>query len=491
MRTPLRLAFSALFCAAVYGQPIRLHPDNPHYFLFRGKPLVVVSSGEHYGAVCNPDFDFLRYLDALASDGMNYTRLFSGVYFEPQGAFGIEKNTLAPAAGKALVPWARTTEAGNLGGGAKFDLNRWDAAYFNRLRTFMEEAAKRGIVVELTLFSSVYTDTNWKIHPLNPANHVGGQVVTDRLKVNTLDNGALLSVQESVVRKIVRELAEFDNVVFEIQNEPWSDLTDSAAVNNPYLFPFELKEAGQFWKNRVDLAKLESLEWQKRVAGWIVGEEAGLPNRHLIAQNFCNFHYPVQDVDHNVSVMNFHYAWPDVIGQNYGWNRPVAFDETGFAGSDDATYSAQAWRFMMAGGAVFNNLDYSFTVGHEDGTDRNKAPGGGSATLRKQLRVLKHFLESVDFVLMRPDPACVNKAPGAFAAVLSDPGREYALFVEAAGECRLTLDLPPGTYTAEWMDAFSGAVIKTEEVMCSGKPVEIQGPGTRGRFALRIRAGSR
>jgi hypothetical protein len=31
--------------------PLALHPDNPRYFLFRGEPTVLVTSGEHYGAV--------------------------------------------------------------------------------------------------------------------------------------------------------------------------------------------------------------------------------------------------------------------------------------------------------------------------------------------------------------------------------------------------------------------------------------------------------
>ena len=41
--------------------------------------------------------------------------------------------------------------------------------------------------------------------------------------------------------------------------------------------------------------------------------------------------------------------------------------------------------FLLSGGALFNNLDYSFTVGHEDGTDAtNKAPSGGGPALRRQ-----------------------------------------------------------------------------------------------------------
>lgn len=46
-----------------------LHPDNQRYFLFRGEPTVLVTSGEHYGAVLNRDFDYVRYLDALGRTG--------------------------------------------------------------------------------------------------------------------------------------------------------------------------------------------------------------------------------------------------------------------------------------------------------------------------------------------------------------------------------------------------------------------------------------
>src|SRR5688572_16968424 len=64
--------------------PIALHPANPHYFEWRGRPTILITSGEHYGAVMNLDFDYRKYLDTLAADGMNYTRVFSGAYVEPQ-----------------------------------------------------------------------------------------------------------------------------------------------------------------------------------------------------------------------------------------------------------------------------------------------------------------------------------------------------------------------------------------------------------------------
>ena len=96
--------------------PLALHPENRHYFLFRGSP-VLITSGEHYGAVLNLDFDYRKYLDTLAADGLNNTRIFSGAYVEPQGAFNIARNTLAPPEGRFICPWPRSDEPGYAGGG--------------------------------------------------------------------------------------------------------------------------------------------------------------------------------------------------------------------------------------------------------------------------------------------------------------------------------------------------------------------------------------
>src|SRR5216110_1539022 len=144
---------AAIFCfAAKAGEPIRLHPDNPHYFLFRGKPAVLITSGEHYGAVLNLDFDYVKYLDTLAKDGLNLTRTFAGAYCEPSGAFNIASNTLTPSPNRLICPWARSDRPGYGNGGNKFDLTKWDEAYFKRLKDFITQAGRRGIVVEMNLF---------------------------------------------------------------------------------------------------------------------------------------------------------------------------------------------------------------------------------------------------------------------------------------------------------------------------------------------------
>src|SRR2546430_10089539 len=155
-------------------QPLALHPQNPHYFLFRGKPTVLITSGEHYGAVLNLDFDYAKYLDTLAKDGLNLTRTFSGAYVEPVGAFNIASNTLAPGAGRFICPWARGDTPGYANGGNKFDLTKWDETYFKRLKDFVAQAGKRGIVVEMNLFCPMNDESQWRASPLNAINKVKG-----------------------------------------------------------------------------------------------------------------------------------------------------------------------------------------------------------------------------------------------------------------------------------------------------------------------------
>ena len=82
-----------------------MHPENPHYFLYEDKPTILITSGEHYGAVLNQDFNYVNYLEELSKDGLNLTRTFTGAYVEPEGAFKIERNTLAPLPGKFICPW--------------------------------------------------------------------------------------------------------------------------------------------------------------------------------------------------------------------------------------------------------------------------------------------------------------------------------------------------------------------------------------------------
>ena len=458
---PVLLAATSVLAAA--PDPIALHPQNPHYFLWRDKPTILITSGEHYGAVLNRAFDFKLYLGTLQSSGFNLTRTFSGAYCEPVGAFKIERNTLAPAQGNLLCPWARSEQSGYAGGGNKFDLAQWDRQYFQRLTDFVGEAGKRGIVVELVLFCPFYEDTMWVLSPMNARNNVNGIGGLQRTDVYTLKDGDLLAVQDAMVQQVVQALQEFDNVYYEICNEPYfGGVTE---------------------------------EWQGHIAQTIVKAESGFAKKHLIAQNIANKSKKVENPNPNVSIFNFHYAKPPVtVAQNYQLNRVIADDETGFAGEDRVKpYRLEAWDFIVAGGAAFSNLDYSFTVGHEQGDATINAPGGGGPELRQQLQILKEFIQGLDFIRMKPDDSVVKSKPpkGVTARVLCEPGRAYAAYVNGNSLAELSLELPTGEYTAEWVDTKTGAVEKTESFRQDEGSHTLPVPKYAEDIALRIQRSAR
>ncbi len=469
-------------------EPIRLHPQNPHYFLYKGQPTVLITSAEHYGAVLNADFDYETYLRTLHEEGMNYTRIFTGSYAEVPGSFNIGNNTLAPATGRFLTPWQRTENEGLFEGERRFDLGQWSSDYFDRLKAFVTLAEKLGIIVEVTFFCSTYRDEQWQRSPFNPSNNVNNLPPNlERRQSNTLANGNLTDFQKKMVEKIVVELNAFGNVFYEIQNEPWSDDPQEVMRTLRTLDP---KQAG--WFKWAHAASPASLEWQNVMAATVVETERDLPKKHLVAQNYTNFKHSLEAVDPNISILNFHYVWPEAVWMNYGWNRPVSFDESGFAGRSDTTYLRQAWQFMMAGGAVFNNLDYSFYVGKEDGTGKNDAPGGGSTRLRKQLTYLHDFLKSLDFIRMKPDRNLVHHSPGAEWQALSDPGKQYAIIFSGVATDWVQLHLPAGRYQYEFINPFTGQILKNGSLALEHTGIsQLDLPEYDELVALKIEAGVR
>lgn len=465
-------------------RPISLHPQNGHYFLFRGQPTVLITSAEHYGAVVNLDFDYIPYLNELQAKNLNYTRIFVGSYIELPGAFKIMNNTLAPLPERLIVPWARSSTPGYFHGGDKFNLNKWDKNYFSRLKDFVKEAGDRGIVVEVTLFSSIYSDGGWNVSPLNPQNNTSGLPPIDRKRAQTLDNHGLLPYQEKMVRKIVRELRNYDNLFFEIQNEPWTDhpVSDGLVVQRDTAAPK--------WHNKADIPTAEVMAWQERIASTIVKAEARRRphKRHLIAQNIANFRHRIQNPNPAVSIFNFHYALPEAVTLNDGLNKVIGFDESGFAGPWDVTYRQHAWRFMLAGGGLFNHLDYSFSPDHEDGTDTPSAPGGGSAALREQISILKDFITSFNFIALHPDQSVIKEIKdGEALALVAKDKKEYALYVEGGPRTEVQLEMEPGTFRAEWINTLTGKTDKAETFRHTGGARLLISPVYAVDTGLRIR----
>ncbi len=212
---------------------------------------------------------------------------------------------------------------------------------------------------------------------------------------------------------------------------------------------------------------------------------------------------------------------------NYALNRVIAFDETGGADRSDRKYRTEGWEFLLAGGGVYDHLDFSFTPEHEDGMAvplPPGTPGGGGPELRQQLRLLKEFIEGFDFLHMAPANETVkvrsvpvraergtgilpvvqnhrqdadatktphgvttNAADQATVSVLAEAGRAYAVYVKGGTAAELSLELPAGAYGAEWVNPRTGRVEKAETFRHEGGERTLVSPVYSEDIALRVK----
>ena len=79
-----------------------------------------------------------------------------------------------------------------------------------------------------------------------------------------------------------------------------------------------------------------------------------------------------------------------------------------------------------------------------------------------------------------PDKATVH--------VLAEAGKQYAVYLRGGKAAELVLDLPAGTYKAEWVNTRTGAVDKAENVRHEGGPRTLACPAYQDDVALRVLA---
>ncbi len=419
------------------GTPISIHPQNPKYFLFRGKPLVLIAASEHYGSVVNRRFDFERYLAEAADKKQTVTRTFL-LYRELQSA----RNPCSPVKPESpdfVAPWPRTGPGKAMDGEPKYDLDHWNPEYFSRLRRFLSLASRLGIAVELTVFSNTYSNDVWALNPLRDRNNLQGIGSVEWPEYISLRDQNLVERQSAYARKIIHETSRYDNVYYEICNEPGGGVA-----------------------NHVTTREVDA--WQQAMADTLRGELQKFDRKHLLmgqnafsytpefGQNFdasfsgsmldaVNVH-PLPDLTlrgRAYQLGNFMSKeleleqFRDFFLAAYRERKPCISDEDNAASMylDDVGWTIdrkRAWTAVLCG-AHYDFIDFSIKVGIEAGSPESRSK------IRSWMRNLSEFIHSFDFIHAQPAPDWIVAQPTHLVtAALAKPGEDYIAYLADARE---------------------------------------------------------
>ncbi len=505
MPIQVRAALVALvFALAVSAQAqdvVRIDPENSKYLLFRGKPLALISASEHYGSVINRPFDFEKYLDDAAAHKMTMTRTFL-LYRELQSARN-PSSPCKPESPDFIAPWVRSGPEKALDGEPVFDLEKWNPEYFDRLHRFLDGAAKRGIVVELTVFSNTYDDQTWALQPLRKENnrqHVGN---VEWEEYNTLKNRELVSRQEAYARKIIDETSGYDNIYYEVCNEPGGGVAGHASAADVDAWQEEMARVMREELQRSGRPHL--LSGQR--AFIYKGDNASLPMDASFAGGLFDIvnDHPLPDTTLKGRVYDMGNFMSkelrlaevaDFCKAAWTLAKPTALDEDNTASMyrDEAGWTIhrkRAWTALM-NGCHYDYIDFSITVGNDRGTAASRA------AIRTWMQHLSEFMGALDFVHARPDTSWIRETPkNLVVSGLSMGEREYVAYLgdgrelsdAGAGqpiEGSVSLTLPAGEYDVFLYSPVTGESSPGMAVK-GGGPVAVALPKFRQDIVVRVK----
>jgi hypothetical protein len=462
---------------------VKISPENPKYLVFRGKPLVLISASEHYGSVINRPFDYEKYLADAAEHKMTMTRTFL-LYRELQGARN-PSSPCKPDSPDYIAPFVRTGPGKALDGEPIYDLDQWNPEYFERLHRFLDAASKRGIVVELTVFSNTYTNDVWALNPLRAENnkqHVGTIGWQDYL---SLKDPELVRRQSAFARKIIQETSGYDNVYYEICNEPGGGLPGHASVADVDAWQEEMARVLRDEMRRLNrphlLSGQQAFTYAEKNAfpmdATFAGKTFDIVNDHPLPNTLFDGH--VYELGNFMSKELMLDQVASFCRATDSRPKPVVLDEDNTASMyRDTTgwtiHRKRAWTALLSR-CHYDFIDFSITVGSERGT------AASQRAIRSWMQYLSEFMASFDFIHAKLAPDWIASYPQHLTASgLSVAGHDYVAYLAdsrevgdpAAGEAiggSVSLLLPPGSYDVRLYSPVTGEYSPAIEVAGRGK----------------------
>ena len=491
--------------------PLVVSATNPRYFTPASGPAAgraVYLTGSHIwnnlhdgmgpgpsGQAGSERMDYAAYLRFLTERGHNFIRLWRWEQFRSQAAGGNYHLDMSPQ------PWARTGPGTAKDGKPRFDLDRFDDAFFDRLRDRVGTAGEAGIYVGVMLFDG------WALHLSPPPDQIEGHpfhaganingvsaASIDDLQVLPLDP-RIEAIQDAYVRKVVDTLHDLPNVLWEVANESCG----GGSVTAEFAGFLGMDEAPSWG---------DSTDWQHRVIDVVKRHESERGyDPHPIG---ITMQFPVADQTKvNEPLLNSRAEWispgfddeiftqgrspmaPGSPPSRWFADPPVAdgakvviSDTDHYApGHGDALW---AWKSFLRGHHPIL-MDFGLIAGLEPAgeapADTGVPPFEFYEPARWAMGDTRRLADRIGLVDMRPRR---DVASSGYALV--NPGIEYVVLEPHDDGRAVTVDLPAGSYLVEWFGVASRETATADPLTVeSAGMVELSPPFPSSPYVLHLR----
>jgi hypothetical protein len=420
---------------------IQPYTNNRAFWQYKGRPVLLIggSSNDNLFQTAN----VVEELDRLRGFGGNYVR-----------------NTMSSRDPGNLQAFYRDPQTG------QYDLSRWNDAYWDRLRGFLDATRDRDIVVQVEIWATYdfYTRPShdidgvpaWGRNPFNPANNINytesesGLYEGFRSTHGTLVNPffktvlplrqpfdfqtrpVVLTYQHGFVDKLLSVTLDYDHILYVIDNE-----TNTDPLWPQYWSQYIRKQAAE---RGLTIEVTEMWDSFDPTGGAVPEARAQNPATHFFSRR-ANVHVTLNDPENysfiDISNHNFQQGEAHFKTGNYIWNevqrsgiiRPIT--NTKIYGSDEVAWTGsyrdgkeRFWRNIFAGHSSVRFHRPPSGLGH-------------SEDAMAHIRSLRMFADAVDFTRLVPRTELLSDRAENEAYCLAEVGSSYAVVFMDGGQVQL------------------------------------------------------
>ncbi len=415
-----------VIAGSLYAETIgRIQPytENPRYWQYRGKPILLLGGTKDDNLFQIPDLR--EHLDLLAACGGNYIR-----------------NTMSARDAGNVQPFRRLA-------GGKYDLMQCNSQYWRRLEHLLQLTHERKIFVQIEVWAfHDFNQKTWLENPWRPANNVNYTHENTTLRNESVNLGSrkqeffftvpainndqiVLQHQQRYIDKIIEYTLKYDHVLYCITNE---------------IHPQFPPQWGWYWADYIRTVasragkqiEVTEMFWQPDMRSGQHEASFGHPEIYSYfecSQNSAN------SGEENGQYMQYVYS------QLQDHPRPI--NHVKIYGAD--TGPSWAEKSVNAERRFWRNI-----IGGSASSRFHRPPTGIglSDTAQSHIRCARLLTSELDIFSCRPDidyRLLKDRAPDE-AYLIYQTGAQYAVFFPAGGAVGLDLTDATGSFHLKWLN---------------------------------------